>query len=110
MAYSDHRRSCDPICTRWDAPWHGSPVVADTGRVAAQVPVTRGQSTVTQSQWAAWWQVEPSVGRMAHGVPHRMDRLRGLGNAIVPQVAYQIIRTMIESEEQFIGEQHENQP
>ena len=35
----------------------------------------------------AWWKVEPSVGRVAHGVPDRVDRLRGLGNAIVPQVA-----------------------
>jgi DNA (cytosine-5)-methyltransferase 1 len=56
------------------------------------------------------WLPEPDVGRVAHGIPNRVDRLKGLGNAIVPQVAYQIIRTMIESEEQFIGEQHENQP
>ena len=34
-----------------------------------------------------WWSVEPNVGRVAHGVPARVDRLRGLGNAIVPQVA-----------------------
>ena len=33
------------------------------------------------------WQSEPDVGRVAHGVPARVDRLRGLGNAIVPQVA-----------------------
>jgi len=56
------------------------------------------------------WLAEPDVGRVAHGIPNRVDRLKGLGNAIVPQVAYQIIRTMIEAEEQFIGEQHENQP
>ena len=33
------------------------------------------------------WAVEPNVGRVAHGVPSRMDRLKGLGNAVVPQVA-----------------------
>jgi DNA (cytosine-5)-methyltransferase 1 len=34
-----------------------------------------------------WWSVEPDVGRLAHGVPSRVDRLKGLGNAIVPQIA-----------------------
>jgi DNA (cytosine-5)-methyltransferase 1 len=34
-----------------------------------------------------WWAAEPNVGRVAHGIPHRVDRLKGLGNAIVPQVA-----------------------
>mgnify|MGYP003136308120 CR=1 FL=1 len=62
------------------------------------------------SDCGGFWLHEPDVGRVAHGIPNRVDRLKGLGNAIVPQVAYQIIRTMIESEEQFIGEQHENQP
>jgi DNA (cytosine-5)-methyltransferase 1 len=33
------------------------------------------------------WELEPDVGRVAHGVPARVDRLRGLGNAIVPQIA-----------------------
>jgi len=30
------------------------------------------------------WPAEPSVGRVAHGIPKRVDRLRALGNAIVP--------------------------
>ena len=34
-----------------------------------------------------WWDVEPDVGRVAHGVPARVDRLRSLGNALVPQIA-----------------------
>tara|TARA_Y100000114_G_scaffold71311_1_gene65299 strand:+ start:3534 stop:4415 length:882 start_codon:yes stop_codon:yes gene_type:complete len=36
------------------------------------------------------WTVEPDVGRVAHGVSKRVDRIRGLGNAIVPQIAKQI--------------------
>jgi len=36
------------------------------------------------------WAVEPSVGRVAYGVPARVDRLRCIGNAVVPQVARQI--------------------
>ena len=38
----------------------------------------------------SWWEVEPDVGRVANGVPNRVDRLRSLGNAVVPQVAKQI--------------------
>ena len=31
------------------------------------------------------WPNEPGVGRVAHGVPNRVDRLKCLGNAVVPQ-------------------------
>jgi len=34
-----------------------------------------------------WWLSEPSVGRVAHGIPKRVDRLRALGNAVVPAQA-----------------------
>ena len=44
------------------------------------------------------WLPEPSVGRVAHGIPKRVDRLRGIGNGIVPQVAYEIIRSISEAE------------
>jgi DNA (cytosine-5)-methyltransferase 1 len=33
-----------------------------------------------------WWAAEPDVGRVAYGVPRRVDRLRTLGNAVVPAV------------------------
>jgi DNA (cytosine-5)-methyltransferase 1 len=32
------------------------------------------------------WSVEPDVGRVANGVPARVDRLADLGNAVVPQI------------------------
>lgn len=31
-----------------------------------------------------FWSTEPNVGRVANGVPHRVHRLKGLGNAQVP--------------------------
>ena len=34
-----------------------------------------------------WWAVEPNVGRVVNGLPARVDRLRSLGNALVPQIA-----------------------
>lgn len=42
-----------------------------------------------------WWLVEPDVGRMAHGVSKRVDRLRCLGNAVVPQVVEEIGRAIM---------------
>lgn len=45
------------------------------------------------------WLVEPDVGRVAHGVPARVDRLRGLGNAIVPQAALHIFRAIQAADE-----------
>ena len=41
-----------------------------------------------------WWTVEPQVGRLATGVPNRVAQLRALGNAIVPQVAAEIMEAM----------------
>lgn len=52
-----------------------------------------------QASGRKWWAAEPRVGRVAYGVPHRLDRLAALGNAVVPQAAYWIacrIREAIE--------------
>ena len=38
------------------------------------------------------WVPEPAVGRVVNGLPGRVDRIKGLGNAIVPQVAAEIMR------------------
>lgn len=44
-----------------------------------------------RTQWAA----EPNVDRMAYGVPSRVDRLRALGNAVVPQIPELIGRAIL---------------
>lgn len=47
----------------------------------------------------AWlWQTEPDVGRVADGVPARVDRLRCLGNAVVPAQAYPIFKSIAKYE------------
>jgi len=57
--------------------------------------------------WArdcGWWSAEPDVGRVAHGVPARMDRLRALGNAVVPQIPELIGRAILAAESQALTE------
>ena len=41
------------------------------------------------------WESESGLGRMAYGIPHRMDRLKALGNAVVPQVAELVGRRLL---------------
>jgi len=55
---------------------------------------THGQSVIPMCQGErspkAIWEVEPNVDRVVDGLPKRMDRIKGLGNAIVPQNAMMI--------------------
>ncbi len=88
-------------------PWRGTPtepghdgaaeLVADADRDRQLQPIG-----VFGQEWRrpgdqSWWAVEPDVGRVAHGVPSRVDRLRGLGNAVVPQVVEFIGRRLLEA-------------
>lgn len=45
-----------------------------------------------------WWAVEPDIRRVVDGVPSRVHRLRGLGNAVVPQVAEWVGERIMEFE------------
>jgi DNA (cytosine-5)-methyltransferase 1 len=50
---------------------------------------------ILQPKRSDWWAVEPDVGRVANGISSRVDRLRGLGNALVPQIAEFIGRQLL---------------
>ena len=70
--------------------------VADTDSAPSEgnERAERGASTRTVDGEYCRWEAEPDVGRVAHGIPKRVDRLKGLGNAIVPHVAEVIFRAI----------------
>ena len=68
------------------------------GKASSQEIFGNGSSV---SGVSTWWSVEPDVGRVAHGVPNRVDRLKCLGNSVVPQIPYVIglsIKKILENE------------
>jgi DNA (cytosine-5)-methyltransferase 1 len=76
-----------------------SPDVADTDFPNAQGQRQEPIGVEPQfgdASYESWWAVEPAVGRVANGIPRRVDRLRGLGNAVVPQVAELVGRMVID--------------
>ena len=103
VADSDNRhvRQKKTICAGRDSAFIGGENLADSYGIGrerfTEEPISRfqglsGKLTRSRENLRTIWAVEPDVGRVADGVPRRMDRLRCLGNAVVPQVA------------QFIGE------
>ena len=48
----------------------------------------REGKTKVPFSWLRWWESEPRIRRVAHGIPQRVDRLKGLGNAVVPQITF----------------------
>lgn len=81
--------------SRWAEPANGGEV-GDPYSAPAH-PLTTPSGPRSAAGESGSWAVEPDVGRVAHGVPARVDRLRGLGNAVVPQVAEHVGRLILEA-------------
>lgn len=63
--------------------WSGTTPFAFPSAQIGQNVFRRYRATVGRTQW----ETEPGMGRMVNGVPDWMDRIRNLGNSVVPQVA-----------------------
>jgi DNA (cytosine-5)-methyltransferase 1 len=93
------RTPLDNHVTNGDGQGGGTGDVADADH-SGRCKQRRTSSVPTQlsaAQCRSQWAVEPNVGRVAHGVPSRVDRLRCLGNAVVPQVAEWIGHRIMEA-------------
>lgn len=67
------------------------PKLADSGRTAEQ----DGRSGPTNRRWnEPWPEVAARFCRVDDVVPNRVDRLKALGNAIVPKIAYEIFKAI----------------
>lgn len=87
---------------------------SESGRLKKQCRSLGEKTSRTILECSSWWSTEPSMGelvngvsgglvrfrgRVAKGIPNRVNKLKSLGNAIVPQVAFQIFRAIKETEE-----------
>lgn len=56
----------------------------------------RGYQLFTGCSGVPWeaWKAEPSVDRVVNGLPRRVDRIKAVGNAIVPQIAEELGRAI----------------
>lgn len=81
-------------------------ILADTHNLRTQVSLERKLSSFKMfgSDGENWetifrtWETEPSVGRVANGVSNRVDRIKSLGNAVVPQIPFIIGKAIVEVE------------
>jgi DNA (cytosine-5)-methyltransferase 1 len=97
--YADPREGADP--NRWGRVRFGQSESAGVeGEPRRQLDRLReGRQLLHLADATAEWVCEPPVGRLADGVPCRVDRLRGLGNAVVPQIAEWIAHRITAAEQ-----------
>ncbi len=56
---------------------------------------TKGFDSGISDKAGSFWSAEPLVGRVVDGFSGRNDRIRALGNAVVPQVVAEVVKRML---------------
>jgi len=111
VAYADDRQRFEQIgsiCAGRDAIGSGCEALADTNEgdgdwryrlmQMGRVQIAReieDDGYARRAQWGA----EPGLGRVAHGISNRVDRVGSLGNAVVPQIPELIGRAILRTME-----------
>ncbi len=72
----------DPLCTGW------------TEFLSPALAGEEGHAPWRADPFGMLWTDEPDVGRVADGIPSRVDRVEALGNAVVPPQAYPIFQAI----------------
>jgi DNA (cytosine-5)-methyltransferase 1 len=67
--------------------------LADAARAGLEVSGRKPKDH--SAQWARWWSSESGIRRMAHGCSNRVDRIKALGNGVVPAQVREAFRSMI---------------
>ena len=70
---------------------------SSTGRSSRTSTVRKASNGYTDEESCRSWITEPELGRVVDGIPNQMDRLKSLGNAVVPQVVELIGRAIIDN-------------
>jgi DNA (cytosine-5)-methyltransferase 1 len=87
------------ICYLADTTSLGMEGDRSTGEQVPQLSLTEGLlGRYRAGAGTDQWGIEPNVDRVAHGIPRRMDRVKGLGNAVVPQVIEVIAKEIMKRE------------
>lgn len=84
-------------CDKWRRTSNGREGVAYPEYESGEAVSGRANGPEAELRREGWWSVEPNVGRVANGVPSRVDRLKCLGDAIVPQCAALIMEAIKEA-------------
>ncbi len=79
----------------------GSDLDSTGGRCETRAPV--GKRRVCPAKRSDRRTTEPTVARVANGIPGSVDRIRALGNAVVPDVAEYVGRLIMANERQLVA-------
>ncbi len=96
LADADRSRELSKQGAGWiaaDRTGDSSPPLADAARAGLEVSWRKPEDY--SAEWAQWWSSEPAVGRMAHGCPNRVDRIKALGNGVVPAQVREAFRSLM---------------